>query len=73
MRPLAMAPALMTLLVVAALGMARDDAIEVDSRDVNASWGVIFSAGNDTGYSDQPQVVTFNDTHWLCVITCSPG
>jgi hypothetical protein len=44
-----------------------------DSRDARVPWGTIFSAGGGTGYSDQPQVIVFNASYWLCVITCSPG
>jgi hypothetical protein len=44
-----------------------------DPRNASNSLGTIFSAGNGTGYSDQPQIVIFNETYWLCVLTCSPG
>lgn len=44
-----------------------------DPRDARVPWGTIFSAGNGTGYSDQPQVVIINASFWLCVVTCSPG
>jgi hypothetical protein len=45
-----------------------------DPRNASNALGTIFSAGNgSTGYSDQPQVVIFNASYWLCVVTCSPG
>lgn len=44
-----------------------------DPRDARVPWGTIFSAGNGTGYSDQPQVVIINASFWMCVVTCSPG
>jgi hypothetical protein len=45
-----------------------------DPRNASNALGIIFStAGNATGYSDQPQVVVFNASYWLCVVTCSPG
>ena len=46
----------------------------LDSRNASNAWGVILGAtGNHTGYSDQPQVVFFNDSYWLCVLTASSG
>ena len=44
-----------------------------DPRNASNPLGVVFSAGNGSGYSDQPQVVIFNASYWLCVLTCSPG
>ena len=44
-----------------------------DPRNAQDPWGVIYPSLNGTGYSDQPQVVTFNSSYWLCVLTCSPG
>lgn len=45
-----------------------------DQRNASNALGTIFSSSkNGTGYSDQPQVVIFNESYWLCVVTCSPG
>lgn len=44
-----------------------------DPRNASNPWGTIYSAGNNTGYSDQPQIITLNSSYWLCVVTCSPG
>ena len=44
-----------------------------DPRNALDPWGVIYPSMNGQGYSDQPQVVVFNSSFWLCVLTCSPA
>ena len=45
-----------------------------DPRNASHPFGTIFAPppGHSTAYSDQPQVVIFNESFWLCVVTCSP-